>query len=227
MAIRPFSSQFFPMSHVIDYAAILRGQIVIASIGDLAGLSERDIVRLLPGSSFRTEQKISLGKLFSFTSTPGLTYVAVSPQSVDKQRPLLFLDTLSRRWAATFGAQSSGATDHSLDQLLATNFTALFNDYVKPNKTAGLVSELEETRQVLTDAVAKGLNRSAELEEISSKGEALLLTSEEFRAQATNLKWKMRWQYIRSWIIWVLAIVAIVYFVLSRFCGGWRLKSCI
>jgi vesicle-associated membrane protein 7 len=215
------------MGRVVEFAAILRGQTVIASIGDLNGLSERDIVRLLPNSGFRTEQKISSGKLFSFTSTPGLFYVAVSPQSADKQRPLAFLDTLSRRWAATFGAQSSSASEHSLDQLLAANFSPLFNDYGKVNKTAELASDLDQTQRILTDAMAKGLNRSAELEAISTKGEVLLTTSEEFRAQATNLKWKMRCEYIKSWAIRILVILAIFYFILSRFCGGWKLAKCI
>jgi vesicle-associated membrane protein 7 len=215
------------MGRVVEYAAILRGQTVIASIGDLTALSERDAVRLLPHSGFRTEQKISSGKLFSFTSTPGLSYIAVSPQSVDKQRPLVFLDTLSRRWAATFGAQSSNASEHSLDKLLATNFSPLFNDYGRVNKTAELASDLDQTQRILTDAMAKGLDRSAELEAISTKGEVLLSTSEEFRAQATNLKWKMRWEYIKTWVIRVLIILAIFYFLLSRFCGGWKLKKCI
>jgi hypothetical protein len=215
------------MGGIVEYVAILRGQTIVASIGELNGLSERDIVRLLPGSGFRTEQKISSGKLFSFASTPGLAYVALSPQSVDKQKPLLFLDTLSRRWVATYSVQSASASEHSLDQVFAANFSALFNEYDKPNKTAELNSDLEQTQHILTDAMAKGLDRSAELESISSKGEALLTTSEEFRARATELKWKMRCQYIRSWLVWIAVILACIYFVLTRFCGGWGLESCI
>jgi hypothetical protein len=106
------------------------------------------------------------------------------------------------------------------------NFSALFNEYSRPNKTAELNSDLEQTQQILTDAMAKGLDRSAELEAISSKGQALLTTSEEFRARATELKWKLRCQYIRSWLVWIAVILAVIYFVLSRFCGGWRLKGC-
>jgi vesicle-associated membrane protein 7 len=214
------------MSAVIEYAAVLRGQLVIASIGDLFGLSEREVIRLLPSSGSRAEQKISSGKLFSFTSTPGLSYVALSPQSVDKQRPLAFLDTLSRRWAATFAAQSATAPEHSLDHVLAANFSPLFNEYGKVNKTAELAADLDQTQAILTNAMSKGLDRSAELESISSKSETLLSTSEEFRAQATNLKWKMRCQYIKSWLVWILVIVLIIYFLLSRFCGGWRLTKC-
>jgi vesicle-associated membrane protein 7 len=214
------------MSAVIEYAAVLRGQVVIASIGDLSGLSEREVIRLVPSSGTRAEQKISSGKLFSFISTPGLFYAALSPQSVDKQRPLAFLDTLSRRWAATYGTQSATAPEHSLDRLLATNFSPLFNEYGRTNKTAELAADLDQTQALLTNAMSKGLDRSAELESISSKSETLLSTSEEFRTQATNLKWKMRCQYIKSWLLWILAIVLLIYFLLSRFCGGWRLSKC-
>jgi vesicle-associated membrane protein 7 len=213
------------MTAAIEYAAVLRGHIVIASIDDLSELSEREVIRLLPSSGFRTEQKLSSGKLFSFTSTPGLSYVAVSLQPVDKQRPLLFLDTFSRRWATTHGVQCATATEHSLDGLLAANFSALFNEYGKANKTAELAADLDQTQQQLTDALSKGLDRSAELESISSEGETLLSTSVEFRSQAVNLKWKMRCQSIKSWLIGIIVIVLVIYFLLSQFCRGWRLPK--
>jgi vesicle-associated membrane protein 7 len=74
--------------------------------------------------------------------------------------------------------------------------------------------------------MAKAFDRGSDLQAISSKSEDLLSTSEEFRAQATNLKWKMRCQYIKSWICWIVIILLIVYFLATRFCGGWMLGAC-
>jgi vesicle-associated membrane protein 7 len=211
----------------IDYAAVIRGHTIIASLGDLAGLSEREVLRLLPSASSRAEQKITFGTLFSFLLTPGLTFVCTSPQSVDKQRPLAFLDALSRRWCAQYFSVSASAADHSLDQIFASNFSELFDEYGRPNKTEELSRELEQTKEILAESVTKALGRGSELESISAKGDTLLGASEEFRNQATNLKWKMRCQYIKSWLWRIIAVIVILWFILSRFCGGWTLTSCL
>jgi vesicle-associated membrane protein 7 len=174
---------------LLEYGAVVRGSTIIASYGDLSGVSERDIIRLLPLPTTRIDQKIASGKLFSFATTPSLTFVAVSPQSVDKQRPLAFLDTLSRRWVAVLGTVSASATDHALDRVFASNCASVFDDFSKVTKTSELARELDETQQVLATGMTKALDRGAELESISSKSETLMSTSEEFRAQATNLKW--------------------------------------
>jgi hypothetical protein len=52
-------------------------------------------------------------------------------------------------------------------------------------------------------------------------------TSEEFRAQATNLRWKMRCEYFKSWIWHILAILALIYILVAWVCGGIRLKRCL
>jgi vesicle-associated membrane protein 7 len=210
----------------IEYAAVLRGHSIIASIGDLSGLSEREILRLLPSSASRTEQKITLGKLFSFFLTPGLAFVCVSPQSNDRQRPLAFLDLLSRKWYSSFLNVSASAGEHALDELFASNFSDLFEEYGRPNRAAEVARELERTQQILAESVTKALGRGADLEAISTKGESLRGASEEFRNQAVNLKWKMRCQYFKSWMGWAVVVVLGAWVVASRLCGGWSLGSC-
>jgi vesicle-associated membrane protein 7 len=212
---------------LIDYAAVVRGGTIIASYGDLSGVTERDILRLLPVHSSRIDQKIASSKLFSFITTPALVFVAVSHQAVDKQRPLAFLDTPSRRWAAAFAPASASAGDHGLNQVFASNFASLFDDYAKATKTAEIARELDETQHILTESVTKALDRGAELESISSKSETLMSTSEAFRAQATNLKWKMRCEYIKSGIWRILAIIALIYLLIAWVCGGLKLKRCL
>jgi len=210
----------------VEYSAVIRGNTVIAAYGDLSGISEREILRLVPPLSTRVDQKITASKLLSFVTTPGLVFVAVSHQQVDKQRPIAFLNTLSHRWVAACGKASASAADHALDHVFASNFAGLFDEYAKVTKTSALSHELDETQQILAESMTKALDRRADLEGLSSKSENLMSTSEEFRTQATNLKWKMRCQYIKSWFWWILTILLIVYLLLSFVCGGFRLKRC-
>ncbi|OHT12741.1 Vesicle-associated membrane protein 714 [Tritrichomonas foetus] len=211
----------------ITYTAVLRGNVIISSYGDQSSISEKDIIKLSPKTPI-TEQKITSGKLYSYISTPVLTFVCVGPQSADKQRSITFLETLSRRWAASFGPISSSATSHSLDNVFLDNFKNLFDDFSKPiDKTEEINRQLAETEQLLTESVSKAIVRGNELENISSKSEELLSTSEEFRTTARNLKWKMRCSCISSWLSWALFVIVILYLILTWFCGGYRLQKCI
>jgi vesicle-associated membrane protein 7 len=210
----------------LEYAAVLRGTTVIAAYGDVASVSERDLVRLLPSHTSRIEQKLAGGRLFSFLNTSALTYAAVSEQSGDSQKPLAFLEELSRRWLPNYGFVSASASGHGLDGVFASHFRGLFEGFAG-GKTLQCARELDEAQQILTHSVTKALTRGAELESISSKSENLMATSQEFRTEAGNLKWKMRCQWIKAWAWKVLAVLAVVYLLLSWLCGGWRLRRCL
>lgn len=212
---------------LLSFAGVIKGNIIIASYGDASSSSEKDILKLSPIDQTQ-EQKITSGKLYSYISTPSLTFFSISPSSVDKQRVMIFLDTLSRRWVGSFGPISSNATAHSLDGIFSDNFSALYNDFNKPpSKTDEITRQLNETEQILTESVSKALDRGEGLDSISTKSEQLLSTSEEFRAASTNLKRKMRCSYYKSWAFWILFIVIIIYIVISWFCGGLLLKKCV
>jgi vesicle-associated membrane protein 7 len=211
----------------IEFAAILRGHTVIASIGELTNITERDVLRLLPSPTPRTEQKMAAGKLITFLATPGLTFVCVSPQPGERQRALAFLDAVARRWSPAYFTVSASASHHALDHVFASNFSDLFADYARVDKAAAIARELDQTQEILADSMSKALGRSSELESIAAKSDGLLSASEEFRTQASNLKWKMRWQWIKSWLWWILALALIVWFFAARLCDGWRLTGCL
>jgi vesicle-associated membrane protein 7 len=211
---------------VLEYSAVVRGTTIIASHGEVSGFTDRDLVHLLPAKSQRVDQKITSGKLFSFARISGLVFAAVSPHTADKQRPLAFLDTLSRRWVSTLGPASASATGHSLDGTFEKDFGSLFDDYAKATSTTELGRELDVTEAVPTDSVTKALDRGAELEAFSSKSETMLATSQEFRAQAASLNFKMHWEWVMLWGGRLLAIVAIIYVVLTWICDGFYLEGC-
>jgi vesicle-associated membrane protein 7 len=210
----------------LEYSAVIRGSTVIASHGEAVGFTERDLVRRVPATSQRIDQKITAGKLFSFSTISGLVFAAVSPQAADKQRPLAFLDALSRRWVATLGPASASATDHSLDGTFRKDFASLFDKYAKTTDTAELARELDDTQRVLTESVTKALDRGAELESVSLKTEAMLATSDEFGAQSTSLKLRKYWEWVKLWGGRLLALVAIVYIIFTWVCDGFYLEGC-
>jgi vesicle-associated membrane protein 7 len=209
----------------IEYVAILRGHTIIASYGDSSATSDRELIKLLPATP-ATEQKITNGKVFTYVPAPSLSFVCVSPQSVDKQRPLQFLGVLSRRWLSTYAPVSASATAHALDSFFAKDFAGLFAEFNQA-KTADLARELEETQRILTQSISRAYERDSDLHNLSSKSENLISTSEEFRRKSTALRKKMQCQWLKSWAWTIVIVLFIIYFIISRFCGGFLLGSCL
>jgi vesicle-associated membrane protein 7 len=211
----------------VENVAVIRAKVVIASFGEAFTIGEPELLKLVPTTAtVNAEQKIAFGKLFTFVNSAGLVFVATSPQSADKKRPISFLETVARRWATTFGPASATAASHALDAVLAKDFEPLYNEYNKTNKAQEISRQLEETQSILKESVSKALGRGEDLDVLSTKSEELMTSSEEFRGQATNLKWRMRLQYIKSFL-WTTAIVVLgTYIVLALACGGFSLKDC-
>ena len=207
----------------ILYTAVVRGKVVIASYGEQN--REKDVLRLLPPSSPKLEQKIFGNLIYTFASTPSLVFVCASPQSSNKQVPMNYVDTLSRRWAATLGSQSQNSPPHGLDQAFVENFGSLINEYNKPSdKVSEINAQINETKNLMDGIISKATDRGAELESLDMKSNQLLDTSEEFRTQATNLAWRMRCQWLKTWAIWIVIFLVIIFFILKFICGGWDLR---
>lgn len=206
----------------ITYAAVIRGNVIIASYSDPAINLDKDVLKLMSLNSSKIDQKISGQNVYSYLTGPVLTFACVSSISVDKKIPLTFLDTLSRRWSSALGADSNSASSHQLDDAFRQNFSNLFTN--STDTVSVINQQFEETQRILGESVSKAYDRGAKLEDLGSRSEDLLLTSEEFRTQATNLKWRMKCAMIKSWLIWIAVIIVILYFILSLICGGFNLK---
>lgn len=212
---------------VVSYAGVVRGKTIIAALGDTAATAEKDIFKVLPPPTVKTEQKIFSNTLFTFVTTPSLTFVAASPIQVDRRKPIEFLTAISRHWTATYGAVSASAGAHALDGPFQKTFAKDFEDVNQENRTAALTRELNETQKILTESVTKAFDRGADLQNIAAKSENMKNISEEFRRQSTNLRWKMQCQFYKSWITWILAIALIFYLLLTWVCGGYSLPRCL
>ena len=213
----------------ILYAAVLKGNTIIASYSPSKQDYEKDILKLCPSSNSKSEQVISSNNVFSYHTTPTLCFACVTLQTSDRVTPLNYLDALSRRWASTICPVQPSASRHSYDQHFSQSFGEFTSNFGKSSeKTAEINKKLDETQELMSSALAKAYERGNELESIDGKTEELLSTSEEFRTQATNLKNKMRCKHYKEIAMWTIIVICVIYIVASWFCGGFDLQpNCI
>ena len=209
----------------ILYAAVIRDSTLIAGYSPSGQDFEKDLLKLYPGSNGKTEQVISSNNVFTYHITPTLCFACVTLQTSDRRIPLNFLDALSRRWASTIGPVQPSATRHSYDRHFEQSFGEFTSNFGKATeKTAEINKKLDETQELMGSALAKAYERGNELGAIDSKTEELLSSSQEFRTQATNLKYKMRCKHYKEVATWTLVVLCVIYLLLSWYCGGFTLK---
>jgi hypothetical protein len=94
--------------------------------------------------------------------------------------------------SAWFPASCRESTRRSRQEKLVSFITTPGLVFVEPCRAVQRLLDPDETQQILTESMAKALDRSIELDSISSKSKDLFSKSGEFRARATDLKWTMR-----------------------------------
>lgn len=209
----------------ILYAAVAKDRMIIASyIADKTDF-EKEVVKLLPQASARTEQVISSNHVFSYLSTTSLVFACVTPQTEDRRVPLNYLDVISRRWGATILGSNNATTSHCYDKQFADAFGEFTKSFANPAyKTKGIQQTLEQTQAELTSAMTKAYERGNQLDDLDDKSQQLLSNSEDFRAASTQLKNQMRCKYYKELFFWFVVIFIVFYLLLAMICGGMNLK---
>jgi hypothetical protein len=185
---------------VLDYVVIARGRTIVAACGDKTLITDQEMKKLFPSRSPTTHQILRTDKLFSFLTTPGYVFAAVSGKLADRSRPLFLLEILSHRWVTQFGHFSICATAHSLDSLFEQHYLSLFRS---------LIPEVDEQIEF-----APLTNRRGERE-------PFLVRKYQSQHRVSGSRW--RWSRIAAASI--IIVVIVVCAEAARRCG-WRLEKC-
>lgn len=154
----------------ILYCAVIRDGVFIASHGESSSECEKEITKLISDNS-KKEQVIVSQKMYTFIYRHPYTYVCVGPQNADSKIQKDFLETFSIRWETSFTQLSKTATEHSLDNTLADNFSDIFEQYFNIHKTDSTNSPLEENQDLFLPHISESLEQGDEVSLIKQNEE--------------------------------------------------------
>ena len=211
----------------IEYTAIARGGIIIATYSNNNIDLSREIQKLLETPFVKNEQRRMNRFIFTFYKGNPLTFICATSIETEKQIPLIYLEILSSRWSSLVGDKSNLAGPHSLSLPYKNIFEITIKEATQPlSRTEKIKRDLDQTQRMVTDSVNLALNRNNELEKLNSKTEDLVATSDEFRIQANNMKNKMFCSWIKSMSLYGILFLLFIYIILTFFCGGYSLQNC-
>ncbi|EAX95775.1 Synaptobrevin family protein [Trichomonas vaginalis G3] len=210
---------------MISYTAVARGQTIIATYSPDGTDLNREAQKLLETPLEKNEQRRMNRFIFTFLKKNSLVFICASSADDPSSIPLQYLDKLSDRWYLSFYEASKRAGPNGLSTQTADLFRAVLDDIsTSNNKAEKIKREMEQTTRIMTDSMQKAISRGEDLENLSNKTEDLLSTSVDFKNQATNLKNKMRCARYKSLAFWGIILLVIIYYILTKICGGYNLK---
>ena len=225
--LRLLSIQIPNNKEMFSFTIVARGKTILASYSPDGTDLTREMQKLLGTPFVKNEQRRMNRYIYTFLHKNNLTFISASQADENISTSLKYLDTLADKWVLNLGDKSKIAPAFSMSEDGRGIFQSVIQEIESTSKTEKIKRDLEKTQRMVQDSVEMALVRGGELQSLSSKAEDLLSTSNEFKNQATNLKKTMQCAYYKSKIIYIIAIIAIIYFILTFICGGLSLKRCI
>ena len=219
----------------IVYSAVVQQKNVIASYAPAVVDFERDIVRLLPPQTSRIEQIISSNNVFSFLTTPLLTFACVSKLSTDRRLPLNYLDAISKKWAAAIEPIDQNPELHQYSPLFISKFGEFTKEYGADKKETNEKKKKKhkkskkKTRRISEDDMENYCNLQCEEDgepyEDDQVYNKLCRESKEFHIQVNETKVRIKQQSYKYTSFIIFAILIGIYCALCFLCGGYKFQS--
>lgn len=210
---------------MISYSAVCRGDVIIASYSPDGTDLSRETQKLIETPVNRNEQRRMNRYIFTFLKKNSLLFICASNADDSSSLPMQYLDRLSDKWYLSYYESSKRCAANALTAQARDLFQAVLADTTESiNKAEKIKREMEQTQRIMTDSMQMAMARGNQLNDLSTKTEDLLSTSAEFKNQATNLKNKMRCARYKSRAIMATIVLIIIYYILTKICGGYDLK---
>jgi vesicle-associated membrane protein 7 len=211
---------------MFSYTVVARGSVIVASYSPDGTDLTREVQKLLQTPFVKNEQRRMNRFVFTFQKKGNITFICATQNDEGTNLAIKYLTELSDKWVFSFGEKTKTAQADALSSQSRELFETVINDFAAANKKERIKREIEKTQRVITESIDMAMTRGDDLENLSSKTEDLLSTSNEFKNQATNLKNTLKCAHYKTIGVYFLLAIAVIYFVLTFVCGGLFLSKC-
>ncbi|XVF88320.1 hypothetical protein PTKIN_Ptkin19aG0040400 [Pterospermum kingtungense] len=169
--------------------------------------------------------------IFHVKRTDGLTVLCMADDATGRRIPFAFLEDIHKKFVKTYGraivSASAYAMNDEFSRILSQQMDHFSNDPTT-DKLNRLKGEMNQVRSVMIDNIEKFLERGDRLALLVEKTGIMQGDTLRFKRQARRYKNAMWWRDCKFMATFILVILLIiVYVLLTFFCHGLFLSSCL
>lgn len=151
--------------------------------------------------------------MFSGTSSPNqLIVIVLSNANASAQTRFYVVDQILNKFQAKYGNAFSGFSENSRSSDFGPDIKRIFDSVANPSqaKLNEINQNLAQTREIMTENLAKALARSEQLEVMEAKAQNISEAANTFQRNSSALKKQMCWQRYRWYLIAVIVAVVVI-----------------
>lgn len=216
----------------IIYALVARKTVILAeyttSTGNFTTVTQA-ILEKIPDNDSKMSYVYDR-YLFHYISEDGLIYLCMAEESFGRQLPFGFLTDVKGKFQQMYDSRGRSAEAYGMNDDFSRVLAKLM-DYFSNNTNADKVSkikgEIDGVKQVMVQNIEKVLENTGQIGILVDKAENLNNRALDFKKKSTQLKRAMWWKNIRIMVALGVALVVILYFIISAACGGIDWHKCV
>eukprot|EP01016_Furgasonia_blochmanni_P038361 TRINITY_DN4624_c0_g1_i3.p2 TRINITY_DN4624_c0_g1~~TRINITY_DN4624_c0_g1_i3.p2 ORF type:complete len:165 (+),score=33.02 TRINITY_DN4624_c0_g1_i3:347-841(+) len=160
----------------------------------------------------------------------GLTFICVTKSSMPKRLAFMFLyDIQSAFIEQTPETKRRTGIAYCLNSQFVEELKSKINLYNTnpPDKMTHLKKEILETKDITMENIEKLLKREEKIDILIQKTEKMDTLSSHIKRDAHRVKRQALWRNVRITVFIIIAVLVVIYLILTQICGGLALGSCL
>ncbi|CAO2190203.1 unnamed protein product, partial [Urochloa humidicola] len=222
-----------PIPMAIVYALVARGTVVLAefaAVSGNAGAVARRILEKLPPDA---ESRLCFAQdryiFHVLRDQAGITFLCMANDTFGRRIPFLYLEDIQMRFMKNYGRVAHFALAYAMND----EFSRVLHqqmEFFSSNPSADTLNrlrgEVSEIHTVMVDNIEKILDRGDRISLLVDKTSTMQDSAFHFRKQSKRLRRALWMKNAKLLAVLTVAIVVLLYLIISAFCGGLSLPSC-
>ncbi|OEL27871.1 Vesicle-associated membrane protein 714 [Dichanthelium oligosanthes] len=214
----------------IVYALVARGTVVLAefaAVSGNAGAVARRILEKLPPDA---ESRLCFAQdryiFHVLRADAGIAFLCMANDTFGRRIPFLYLEDIQMRFMKNYGRVAHSALAYAMND----EFSRVLHqqmEFYSSNPNADTLNRLRgEIHTVMVDNIEKILDRGDRISLLVDKTSTMQDSGFHFRKQSKRLRRALWMKNAKLLAVLTVAIVVLLYLIISAFCGGLSLPSC-
>ncbi|KAJ1970559.1 hypothetical protein H4R35_005793 [Dimargaris xerosporica] len=209
-------------------ALVARGPIVLAEhateTGGFTNVTQAILEKIPPNNSKLTY--VYDRYLFHYICQDGIVYMCMADDQFGRRIPFTFLEEIKQQFCAAYSdEQIETALAYGMNEFSRTLAQQMdrFSKHANTDRIRQVQGEIAQVKDVMVENIERVLERGERIEVLVDKTDHLNNAAFAFRKRSTALKRSMWWKNTRLMAMLVVALLSLVYIMVSMACGfpGW------
>jgi vesicle-associated membrane protein 7 len=199
-------------------------------VGNFSEISDLVLAKIPPENGKMTYSHGNY--LYHYINNNNIIVLAITDDDFERNQAFQFLQSVQDKFQLQFGERAQTAIPYAMNtefSLVICSEMKRYNtsDHQNPDKISSLREEVDQVKDIMVANIDSIVERGEKLDLLVDKTENLSSNAVSFKTTSRNLARAMWWKNIKMTAAVAVAVIVIIYFIVSMCCGGLDWKTCV